>query len=250
MTPHKIRAFDHKAIGLTDDEYEQLKKLALNHKGHAWDTSTQSSPLNKEEKSLVTKFKKKLKDHLYSIGQGRYCCYCGIELHSHKATYDLEHVIAKDDRGNVVFHLKNLSLSCKPCNTNKSCKGVTTSPSDANRVWQSSNKYILVHPHLDNWTDHLHLDEFSRVKSKIGNISSKANNTIKICKIELLNIARLADYFSINKNKKSWGRFYASFYSGNKTDLNKKIAFLNLLADSGTDPAATKIRDLLLEELS
>jgi len=65
MAPKQIEKFTHKDIGLSDDEYEKLKQLALKHQGRAWDSGSANSPLNEEEKKLVTKFKQELKEYLY-----------------------------------------------------------------------------------------------------------------------------------------------------------------------------------------
>ncbi len=252
MKPKKIKAFTFQDIGLSRDEYSQLRQLGLKHQGDAWDTRSKKSPLDDSEKKLVKKFKSELKDYLYTTGQGRYCCYCGIELQSHNATYDIEHVIAKDGRGSVVFHLNNLALSCKVCNTNKGLKCVTSAPSDADCVWKSSDKYKLIHPQLDSWAAHLELDGFRRVrpKTKSGKAFNKASKTIEICMIERLNAARIADGVVWGKDeKKRWEMFYVSLYVDDKKESRKRAEFLKSLAESGTDPLAKKLYNLLSPEL-
>lgn len=252
--PKKITNITIAQIAVTPADFNSLQALANIHKGKAWDT-TATSPLAVTEKKLVNIFKKNLKTALFTRFQGSFCCYCAVELTNHQRTYDLDHVIAKDGRSQVVFVLQNLALACGPCNTNKSFQKTTTSfGSDIDSVLISSNDYLLVHPHHDNWEDFFVVDKYRRVKSKSKVKESKALNTIKLCGINKLNAIRLAHHFdwvrSSSRRQSDWMTFYQDLYSTMDSQRKKRFGkFVATLLDSQGDPAAASLYVLLKDRI-
>lgn len=244
LLPKQIKPFSSRTLSLSAKELARLKALANKYKDKAWNTNKGTTVLKATDLALVKKFKDRLKEYLFEYGQGRYCCYCGAELHSHKATYDIEHIIAKNNRSHAVFHLKNLALACKPCNTRKGTKSCTTNKNgDLDRVWLGGERYIHVHPHFDKWSDHLCLDSYRRVLPVKKSKNLKGQETIRICGIHALNAARLSDYFDLGSmvNKKNWERLYISLHSGDKVEKSKYEMFLKLLEKANIDPSINRL---------
>ncbi|MBK6557141.1 MAG: hypothetical protein IPG16_07965 [Comamonadaceae bacterium] len=253
-TPKRIAGLSIAEIEITQADFDALSVLAAAHQGLAWDSTTKG-PLDASEKKLVTAFKKKLKTSLFTRFQGSFCCYCAIELSNHQAKYDLEHVIAKDGRSQVVFALENLALSCGPCNTIKSNKKSTTSPGpDSNAVPIGSVNYLLVHPHYDSWTDFFEIDQYRRVNPKYSGPNLKARNTIEICGIEKLNAIRLAQRFdwvtASAKRHRDWVTFYQDLYASMDPQRSKRLGkFVATLLASKGDPAAANLYALFKDRI-
>lgn len=238
--PRKIKVFELKHISYPEIAHNTLLSLAEKHLDKSWDHSEKTSPLSGAEKVLVGDFKSRLKKYLYKSAQGRYCCFCGIELQSHDGTKDLEHLIAKDGKKNVVFDLANLALACKDCNTSKGKKKVTiyAIDEDADVVFPQSSAYLIVHPHLDEWQKHFFLDKFRRVVAKESSHDSKGSNTLRICAILKKNAMRLADHFVWLTNDDEtfdhWVEFYSLVNSKEKDEkrLKELTEFAHGLADA------------------
>ena len=253
-TPKTIINLTIAEIEVEQIDFNNLQALAVIHQGGAWD-STVKSPLNAVEKKLVKAFKKKLKIGLFTRFQGSFCCYCAIELANHQGKYDLDHVVAKDGRSQVVFALENLALSCGPCNTNKSNKKSTTSlGQDQDAVPLGGAHYLLVHPHYDKWTDFFEVDQYRRVNPKYSGPDLKARNTIELCGIDKLNAIRLAQHFdwvtSSAKRHRDWVSFYQDLYSPSNPQRSKKLAkFATTLLGSQGDPAAASLYALFKDRI-
>lgn len=252
-TPKRITGLTISEIEITQADFDSLSVLAADHQGLAWD-STPNGPLNATEKKLVISFKKKLKTGLFTRFQGSFCCYCAIELSNHQAKYDLEHVIAKDGRSQVVFALNNLALSCGPCNTTKSNAKTTTSYGpDPNAVLVGSFNYLIVHPHHDVWTQYFLVDEYRRITPKFLP-DLKASRTIEICGIDKLNAIRLAqrfDWVTANaKRHRDWLTFYQDLYSPIDPARGRRLAkFAKTLLNYQGDPAAANLYALLKDRI-
>jgi uncharacterized protein (TIGR02646 family) len=246
-----IEPYELTAIGLTDAEVQQLNALSNKYLGDAWNVS-KSSKLTEGEQALVKKFKEKVKRHLYYAGQGRFCCYCGYTIDEHKGAYDAEHCIAKDGRSELVFSTRNLSLSCKPCNTRKGSVRVRIFPLDdeVDEVSIGSDKYRVVHPHFDKWTDHLAFDDYGRVVPIDGEGLTKGRLTIKLFNVHRKNAMALADHFdqfrATADDRADWIDFYVRAMSEDDSLKKKKYkAFLRRLNAMETDPAAKELRKVI-----
>lgn len=131
----------------------------------------------------VLNFKTTLKTQLRHTQLGR-CCYCRRLLADPMAT-DLEHFIEKAIYPSFTFEILNLALSCGTCNNKKNakfmrlnrylsrrakvgagttvairrCPTLATHPLTLAAVPNNSAAYRWVHPHLDDYSDHLAIEK-------------------------------------------------------------------------------------------
>lgn len=251
MSCRRIDPYCVDAIGFSKSEFEQLEELATRHHDSAWDL-TDKSPLTNAEKTLVRKFKHTVKEHLYLAGQGPYCCYCGLGLADHQATYDAEHCIAKVGKTNLVFNLRNIAIACKSCNGRKHDMRVRVFPLDDNYddVSEGSDKYLIVHPHFDEWKRHLGNDKYGRVVVVDGSGLTKGHHTFQSFEFHKKNAMALADHFDIFRSsaaeRKEWIAFYVQCIGGAETTRRKKyVAFLSKVLALPGSPASEELLDVL-----
>ncbi|MBC7490490.1 MAG: hypothetical protein H7240_11520 [Glaciimonas sp.] len=252
MNSKKINKFNITKLSLTVSDEASLANLVSLH-GHAcWSHTSKELPLTQAERDLICKFKSNLKNYLYKVGQGRFCCFCAAELDDHNATFDLEHLIAKVNKPSVVFHLQNLALSCKTCNSAKGITSVLVFPliNEFDQVYLDSSHYLIVNPHLDVWTDYLRIDSYRRVLPVYKNFVGKGAQTIRICGVDRKNAMRLADHFDFlatdDKKYDDWVTFYVTLCSQrNELKKTKYRKFLKSLLGLPADPAADELRNIL-----
>lgn len=222
----------------TDNEHQSLKNKGAADK-HFWDTKVPA------DKAVITKFKNEIKDHYWN-GQLRRCCYCSSELQNHKATYDAEHIIDKSGHPQFMFEYANLAVACKVCNRGKWTTEITVNQVTTSTLPSLSHDYTIVHPHLDEWHDHLEFDRWSRIQPKAN--SSKGTHTIDVCKIYNLNTARLADRFATDRKEAE--NYLRQIYA--EKSISKKEAALSLLrklADQYNLPQAKAVVGAVEEEV-
>jgi uncharacterized protein (TIGR02646 family) len=228
------------ALGNTTvDEHALLRAGALNDKEY-WTKQPDS------EKAIFKKFKQEVKDY-YLFSQGRKCCYCSFELANDHSTFDAEHILDKSTHQHFMFELNNLAAACRPCNRAKNAKPVLAASNAYTSVPVDSLDYTLVHPHLDDWDDHLKYDSLNRIRP--ANHSSKGKCTIDICNIHTLNSARLSDKFG--RNRSSAEKLLRKFFD--YKSKKKKMACLTLLRELAEQYAlssAVAIVDALEQELA
>lgn len=172
---------------LSPDELELLRRKCT-------EAAHWSKP-PEDQKDALAAFKSEVKTHYRSV-QLRRCCYCSIELQSNHKTFDLEHILSQINYSRFMFELLNLAAACTTCNGSKGKKHVLAldaAEEQPSQLPMVSEDYVILHPHFDDWQDHLEFDKFSRIVAKDG--SQKGRETIKICGIEKLNAARIADQF-------------------------------------------------------
>lgn len=148
---------------------------------------------NPADKQAFERFKGEVKTY-YLFAQGRRCCYCSFELANDHSTFDAEHILDKSTHHRFMFELNNLAAACRPCNRAKSTKTTLINSNQPATVPPDSAAYRIVHPHLDEWADHLQFDDLNRIQPRDG--SQKGIDTIALCNIATLNAARLSDYFA------------------------------------------------------
>jgi len=189
--------------------------------------------------------KSSLKSHFY-YGQGRRCCYCGLELANNKFAYQLDHVISRNARADFMVCLLNLAVACGPCNGAKS-KKLALAPGvivdELVVVPMSSEAYAIVHPQFDSWGIHLKLDEFDRVV----HLTDKGLCTINVCRIDRLNAARLSDHFAAEDRPKVVDLVVKV---GSYRQKNRKLAAIELLeklAERGSHRAKLAVGRIGLE---
>jgi hypothetical protein len=87
--------------------------------------------------------------------QQRRCCYCNqlILSQNHRA-WDLEHIVPRETNADFMFEPKNLAASCIECNSAKGAKQTLVNSSRRTYPTRSSD-YKIVHPHFDNFADHI-----------------------------------------------------------------------------------------------
>lgn len=174
----------------------------------------------------VKSFKSDVKEKYYT-SQLRRCAYCSHELQQSKQTYHLDHIIDKGAYSEFMFETRNLANACTLCNGTKSNKNVLTGTGlakvSSSLPWQSDD-YLILHPHLDEWSDHLEFDEFNRIKSKAG--KAKGEFTIDTVGIKKLNLMRISDYFG-SKNKVAEKLLRKLNYRRRK--ISTKLGYIQLL---------------------
>lgn len=183
----------HPLTSVTNEQHVVLKQLAIDKKLD-WSTS------DGDYGGLITKFREEVKEY-YFTAQRRRCCYCSIELHDHKITYDAEHILDKAEYPEYMFEPGNLAASCRLCNQSKSNHPISTSGLRFTNLSRNKDDYSILHPHLDEWLDHLRFDLIGRISPV--DLSRKGHETIRLCGMVALNAARLADEFSLSDHKEA-----------------------------------------------
>jgi uncharacterized protein (TIGR02646 family) len=197
-----------------------------------------------QDAAVFGAFKSEVKNH-YFWAQGGRCCYCSIELHKSKRSWDLEHMLDQSTHKKFMFALKNLAAACPSCNLYKRDTFPLTDgwkDAEIEDIPYQSADYVLIHPHLDEWDDYLQFDPIGRIEARQG--SGKGIRTIEICGISRLNRTRLAMAF---------GRFGADAEEAMReldatddpTTKQEKLSFLKQLAATTGNASATAIVDVL-----
>ncbi|MFJ5284819.1 hypothetical protein ACIP66_13335 [Pseudomonas sp. NPDC088429] len=224
---------------ITADQHEQLKRDGVADKNY-WSFNVG------EHGKIVAVFKKEAKTHYY-YQQGRMCCYCSKELDSHNGSFDAEHILDKDTYPQFMFLLENIAAVCKTCNGSKSNKHVLVPGIATVDIPPDSNDYLLVHPHKDEWNDHLDYDGIGRIVAKPENL--KGRETINICGIQYLNSARLADHFIDADNELAEKALDGFFRVASRTWKLKYIRVLRKMVEEYDLSRARAIIDILEAEV-
>jgi len=111
----------------------------------------QSSTYWNEE--AVDPIRAEIKNH-YIAEQEYTCVYCKRQIATaNKAMWDAEHVICRDKAPRFMFTPQNLAVSCRDCNIAKGQTEVRTTM--RKKFPKESKHYRIVHPHFDNYSDHI-----------------------------------------------------------------------------------------------
>lgn len=125
----------------------------------------------------VTPVRKEIKAH-YIAEQQHLCCYCGIpDPATHGLDWDVEHIVPKKGHPEFLFTQVNLGVACRECNGHKRAKETLVDPS-ASAYPSKSNAFLVVHPHFDEWSDHILRDHLT-----YASFSNKGKWTIKECRL-------------------------------------------------------------------
>lgn len=104
--------------------------------------------------AAVNPVRKQIKDH-YIADQQQRCCYCNRTYPTdNNAVWDGEHIIPKSRAARFLFEPRNLAASCKDCNIAKDEAEVRVNP-DRKKFPDKAIHYRIVHPHFDNYEDHI-----------------------------------------------------------------------------------------------
>ena len=203
---------------LSAEQHREIKRLAVDKALH-WSTSTG------DHGSLIGKFRAEVKNHYY-LWQRRRCCYCSVELQNHKITFDAEHILDKAEYPEYMFDEGNLAVACKLCNQYKSNKSISSTGLRFSELSKKSHDYSIVHPHLDEWSEHLQFDVIGRIVPVAE--STKGKTTVSICGMASLNATRLADQFAIEETAEAETALRV-FHE--VVDIGRKREFLSLLEE-------------------
>ncbi|KAB1158562.1 HNH endonuclease [Tenacibaculum aiptasiae] len=114
------------------------------------------------------------------------CSYCKSDVSIQSANNaNVEHIVPKSKVRNFIFEPKNLCTICVDCNTIKREQEVGNTEinpikrkEEYKHYPRSSNAFIIVHPHFDNYEEHIF---------KCGDfyidLSSKGSQTMLVCKL-------------------------------------------------------------------
>lgn len=83
------------------------------------------------------------------------CCYCRRPLDANAKLWDFEHILPEIDYPSFFADLLNVAAACKPCNGAKGRRDPIKVPGIPATVPDREADYIIPHPHLSNWNDHL-----------------------------------------------------------------------------------------------
>jgi 5-methylcytosine-specific restriction endonuclease McrA len=105
-----------------------------------------------------------IRDH-YKNQQNGLCAYCRNPISIHDAlNCHVEHIAPKSIYPDFIFEPKNLCVICSDCNAIKRNQEVMSDEPNTivNRKGRkhyprSSTAFFIVHPHFDNWDEHLQI---------------------------------------------------------------------------------------------
>ena len=142
---------------------------------------TESSHWKKNFDSIKKNIKNHLKDE-----QNLICVYCQLEIPVAHSSAEIEHIAPKGKHPRFMFEPKNLALACHLCNTKKSIKETLHDPA-VNNYPSNGNAFIIVHPHFDEYYDHITF--IDGVVEPTPNDNGKGYNTIKMCNLDRIELA-------------------------------------------------------------
>lgn len=109
--------------------------------------------------------------------QGK-CCYCGYPLPKHARSYDLDHIISRDQAVCYMLWPNNLAACCTDCNSAKGANVVVNKTSIDKNNYPARNEINVVHPHLDEYDEHI-----SVIGGLYLGLQEKGAYTISICNL-------------------------------------------------------------------
>ncbi|WP_133122425.1 hypothetical protein [Klebsiella sp. H-Nf2] len=132
----------------------------------------------------IKKIREELREH-YKAEQLGCCSYCRIDNpQNHGWSWDVEHIAPQGEFPQFLFEPRNLSLSCKDCNTAKNKKKVLdTSKVDVSKQYPSNGDcFTIIHPHFDCYQEHMRLERHGD-KIIFHPSKGKGLNTYRMCKL-------------------------------------------------------------------
>lgn len=125
----------------------------------------------------VTPVRHEIKAH-YIREQQHLCCYCGIpDPATHGLDWDVEHVAPQKRYPQFLFTEVNLGVACRECNGHKNAKETLVDPL-VSAYPSTSDAFLVVHPHFDEWSDHILRDHLT-----YASFTDKGIWTIKECRL-------------------------------------------------------------------
>lgn len=200
-----------KPYELTADDKEAIKKASPDEKkGEHW----KDPCLDGFKKNIRTYYKKK---------QNECCAYCRTEIQDNQASPEIEHIIPKDLKADWMYMPFNLCLSCKLCNTKKGHTKPVLKDDSLTDLPTTSDQYLLIHPHLDKYSDNIELVDGILYKG----ISDKGVHTIYLCELDRYELAAARASEVLKRDADSITRFLLLVSDANNQKLlNNLDAFL------------------------
>tara|TARA_Y100000588_G_scaffold186400_1_gene200310 strand:- start:1290 stop:1940 length:651 start_codon:yes stop_codon:yes gene_type:complete len=150
--------------GIVEDE---------NFSHHDWTKEEQKEPLQA--------LRKYVRSH-YRVEQNAKCAYCRKDVSVQApSNCQVEHIAPKEMYKKYMFYPKNLCVACADCNSIK-WKRDTIKPlstGERKRYPSSSGAFLLVHPHFDDYADHIDIFRDRWYVDK----TQKGHFTIGLCKL-------------------------------------------------------------------
>lgn len=181
----------------------------------------------------VNPVRKEIKTH-YLREQQHLCCYCGIpDPATHGLDWDVEHIVPQKRHPRFLFTQLNLSVACRECNGSKGAKETLVDPS-ALEYPSTSEAFRVVHPHFDEWSDHILRDHLT-----FASFSDKGSWTIKECRLNRFDEREIGLRYPISDDR--YEEFVRSLLAGGSSlqDIANRI-----LAFERPDAAADSDDDL------
>ncbi|WP_350603860.1 HNH endonuclease [Pseudoalteromonas sp. SMN1298-MNA-CIBAN-0114] len=126
----------------------------------------------------------------YKTQQKKRCAYCRKDVSVVSAlNCHIEHIVPKSLHDKYMFLPKNLCIACADCNQiKKDVETLTLNKEGKKRTLypRASSAFKIVHPHFDNYEDHIDISRDSWYIDK----TIKGHFTIGVCKLN----QRSADY--------------------------------------------------------
>ncbi|KRF54839.1 hypothetical protein ASG97_05450 [Bacillus sp. Soil745] len=182
------------------------------------------------EHDRSSNLRRKIRNHLNSEFEGK-CFYCQTKLDQGNAAFEIDHIVHKSKYIWFTYRPENLTLSCRLCNTSKSKKETLNSTLQTTKFKfidypQNSCDFSIIHAYIDNYDDHIKLEEDLFYKAK----DIKGAKTIEICSLHRLKLAEdKAKALLIKKQERKQASiglrqsFSKSFDSGTKEQIENII---------------------------
>lgn len=164
-----------KEVVFSKEQKQLIKEIVgdENFSHHDW--------TKEEQKEALQALRSHIRKH-YRIEQKAKCAYCRKDVSVQSASNcHVEHIAPKEMYKKYMFYPKNLCVACADCNSIK-CNRDTIKPlssGERKRYPSSSGAFLLVHPHFDDYAEHIDIfrDRWYVDKTKKGHF------TIGLCKL-------------------------------------------------------------------
>lgn len=121
----------------------------------------------------------------YLAQQNYHCAYCNrLRQDFHGYCWDIDHIIPKDTHPQFTYEPYNYALTCKDCNVKKDDFNVLeTSVIASVKYPRNSNDYIIINPHLDDYSVHMAVEY--NLNNQIYHIpkTKKGAETFRMCNL-------------------------------------------------------------------
>lgn len=150
------------------------------------------------EKSTLSDFKRRVRKY-YKNQQNQLCAYCRMEVSSATSYFHIEHIVPKSVHPEWMYNPLNLCVTCANCNSAKNNKEVLNDK-DAKILPMDSFGYLIIHPHLDRYFEHIEIVDGLLYKG----LTPKGTKTIEICNLTRTGLLSERAYQLIRKDQESF----------------------------------------------